>query len=280
MNNHMYPCLWMDGKGKEAAEFYCATFGNGKITADTPMVITFELSGQKFMMLNGGPQFKPTPATSFFVVIENIEEVKTVWEKLCDQGQVLMPLNKYDWSDLYGWVQDKYGISWQIAFGKLSDVHQQKFVTTWMFCGAHQGKAEPAMNFYAGLFKEGSIEGILRYPDGKFKNQITHAQMIYDGKVFAAMDSGVPQSYTFTEGISNVVECRDQQEIDYYWDKITAQGEESRCGWCKDEFGVWWQIIPANLGQLMSNPATAPKVGAALMQMKKMDIATLEAAAK
>lgn len=104
--------------------------------------------------------------------------------------------------------------------------------------------------------------------------------MIYDGKVFAAMDSGVPQNYTFTEGISNVVECRDQQEIDYYWNKITAQGEESRCGWCKDEFGVWWQIIPAHLGLLMSNPATAPNVGAALMQMKKMDIATLEAAAK
>lgn len=280
MNNHIYPCIWMDGKGKEAAEFYCATFGNGKITADTPMVVTFELSGQKFMVLNGGPQFKPTPATSFFVVIEDKDEVTKVWQTLSEQGQVLMSLDKYDWSELYGWVQDKYGISWQIAFGKLSDVRQQKFVTTWMFCGEHQGKAEAAINFYAELFYDSSIEGIMRYPEGEFAGQITHAQMRYDGNVFAAMDRGVPQPFTFTEGMSNVVECLDQQEIDRYWDKITAEGKESMCGWCCDQFGVWWQIIPQQLGKLMSDPATAPKVGAALMQMKKMDIAKLEAAAK
>ncbi len=278
MSNKLYPCIWLDGKGREAADYYCHVFGNGKIIADTPMIVTFELSGQKFMALNGGPQFTPTEATSFFVVMESKEEVEKVWEQLNDGGSTLMPLDKYDWSELYGWVQDKFGISWQIAFGKLTDVHNQKFVTTFMYCGEHQGKAEAAVNFYATVFPKAFVEGILKYPeDSDTPGQVMHSQFILNDVVFGAMDSGEPQPFTFTAGISNVVECDTQDEIDHYWNAFTKEGKESNCGWCQDQFGVWWQVIPSILKKLMGDPAKAGKVAEAYMQMKKFDIAALEA---
>lgn len=277
MSNKPYPCIWLDGKGREAADFYCHVFGDGKITADSPMVVTFELSGQKFMALNGGPQFKPTAATSFFVVLEDKAEVEKVWKLLSEDGFVLMPLDKYDWSDLYGWVQDRFGVSWQIALGRPSDVHHQKFVTTFMYCGEHQGKAGAAVNFYASIFPGASVQGILKYPeDSGTPGQVVHSQFILNGVVFGAMDSGVPQPFTFTEGMSNVIECDTQEEIDHYWNAFTKEGKESMCGWCRDQFGVWWQVIPAILKDLMSDPARAGKVTEAFMRMKKFDIRALE----
>jgi predicted 3-demethylubiquinone-9 3-methyltransferase (glyoxalase superfamily) len=137
MTNQMYPCLWFDGQAKAAAEFYCSVFKNSKITTDTPMVVNFELNGQKFMGLNGGPHFK------------------------------------------------------------------------------------------------------------------------------------------FNEAVSFVVNCENQEEIDYYWNKLTEGGQESQCGWLKDKFGLSWQIVPSILGKLMTDPEKAPRVMQAFMQMKKFDIEKL-----
>ena len=140
MKNPIYPCLWFDGQAKAAAKFYCSVFENSKIIADTPMVVTFELNGKKFMGLNGGPMFK------------------------------------------------------------------------------------------------------------------------------------------FNEAVSFVVDCETQEEIDYYWNKLTEGGQESKCGWLKDKFGLSWQIVPAILGELMSDPEKAPGVIQAFMQMKKFDIEKLKQA--
>ena len=140
MTNQIYPCLWFDGQAKEAAEFYCSVFKNSKITADTPMVVTFELNGKLFMGLNGGPNFK------------------------------------------------------------------------------------------------------------------------------------------FNEAVSFVVPCETQDEIDYYWNKFTEGGQESMCGWCKDKFGVSWQIVPTILNKLMTDPERAPRVMQAFLQMKKFDIKKLQQA--
>jgi predicted 3-demethylubiquinone-9 3-methyltransferase (glyoxalase superfamily) len=141
MSNPIYPCLWFDGKAKEAAEFYCSVFKNSKILIDTPMVVQFELNGSRFMGLNGGPNFK------------------------------------------------------------------------------------------------------------------------------------------FNEAVSLVVNCENQQEIDYYWEKLTAEGgQESMCGWLKDKYGLSWQIIPENMGKLMTDPERAQRIMPVLMQMKKLDIRKLEEA--
>ena len=142
MISTLFPCMWFDGKAKDAADFYCSLFPESKIVSTNPMVVIFELNKTKFMALNGGPEFK------------------------------------------------------------------------------------------------------------------------------------------FNEAISFVITCETQEEIDFYWNKLTEDGKESKCGWLKDKFGVSWQVVPSILGSLMSNPATAPKVMYAFMQMKKFDIAKLKEAAE
>lgn len=137
MNNSITNCLWVDGMAKEMADYYCGIFPNSKITAENPIVVTFDLNGNKFMALNGGPKFK------------------------------------------------------------------------------------------------------------------------------------------FNESISFMISCDNQEEIDYYWDKLTAGGKESMCGWLEDKFGVSWQVVPSMLGKLMSNPETAGSVTQKFMTMRKFIIADL-----
>jgi len=273
MKTPIYPCLWFDGNAKEAAGFYTSIFKDARITTDTPMVVNFELGGQKFMGLNGGPQFKPNPSISFFVVCESEAEIESTWQKLVEGGQVLMALEKYDWSEKYGWLQDRFGINWQLSFGKLSDVGQ-KSTPVLMFTQNVAGKAEEAIGFYSSIFPDSSTTGILRYSaqDHDQEGLIKHAQFRLGGNVFMAMDSTLDHKFTFGEGISLVVECKDQQEIDHYWNALTRDGQESMCGWLKDPYGVSWQIVPSVIGELMSEPRKASGVMNALMGMKKLKI--------
>lgn len=276
MNNPIYPCLWFDGKAKEAAEFYCAAFSYTVITAENPMVVAFEASGQKFMLLNGGPQFTLNPSISFYVVCETTEEVDQVWEKLAREGLVMMPLDKYDWSEKYGWVQDKFGVSWQLSAGKLENVGQ-KFIPSLMFTQTRAGKAEQAIQFYTSVFKDSSVIGILKYSanDPDVEGTVKHAQFTLGKQVFMAMDSSLPHAFSFNEATSLVVDCETQEEIDYYWDKLSAVPEAEQCGWLKDQFGISWQIVPKILPQLMSDPSKSERVVNAFLQMKKFDIEKL-----
>lgn len=273
MTPQIYPCLWFDGKAKEAADFYCSVFNHSKIIADTPQVVTFESAGQKFMCLNGGPDFTINPSVSFFVVYENEAELESAWKQLSEGGSALMPLDKYEWSEKYGWVQDRYGVNWQLALGKLEEVGQQ-FSPTLLFTGDQHGKAEQAVHFYTSVFKPASIDGILKYSsdEGDVEGTVKHAQFRLGNNVLMAMDSSLPHAFSFNEAISFVVECNTQEEIDYYWHKLTEGGQEGMCGWLKDPFGVSWQIVPAVLGKLMSEPEKAARVMQAFMQMKKFDI--------
>ncbi|MGI8894026.1 MAG: VOC family protein [Bacteroidia bacterium] len=277
MQKEIYPCLWFDGNAKEAADYYCSVFNNTQITDDNQMVVIWEMNGQKFMGLNGGPTFKPNASISFFVVCETLEEIDDAWNKLTDGGSIFMPLDKYDWSEKYGWVQDKFGISWQLNFGKLKDVGQ-KFTPTLMFTQDKAGKAEEAIHFYTSVFDNSAIEGILKYEKGEHDTEgyVKHAQFKLNDNVFMAMDSSLEHAFKFDEGISLVVNCDTQKEIDYFWNKLTEGGEESRCGWLKDKYGVSWQIVPSVLGELMSDPGRSQRVMQAFMKMKKFDIAELE----
>lgn len=114
MNNKLQPCLWFDGQAKNAATFYCSIFSNAKIVVDTPMVVKFEIAGKMIMGLNGGPMFRINPSISFFVTCTSTEEIEQTWEKLMDGGKAMMPLDKYPWSEKYGWLVDKFGMTWQL----------------------------------------------------------------------------------------------------------------------------------------------------------------------
>lgn len=276
MIHPIYPCLWFDSQAAEAANFYASVFKNSRVVASNPMVATFESAGQKFMCLNGGPMFKPNPSISFYGIFETQDEIEQAWMNLCTGGSVLMPLDQYPWSERYGWVQDRFGISWQLSVTKIPGV-DQKFSPALMFTNAHANKAEQAIKHYTSIFDNSSIISISRYKAGEPgpEGTVQHAQFTLGDNAFMAMDSPIQHAFTFNEGISFVVECDTQQEIDYCWNKLTEGGSESMCGWLKDKFGVSWQIVPTVLGKLMSDPQRSGRVVQAFLKMKKFDIEAL-----
>ena len=276
MNNLIYPCLWFNGNAKEAAEFYCSVFKNSVIASESPMAVMFESAGQRFLFLNGGPQFRINPTISFFISSDTKEETEVIWNKLLEGGAVLMPIDKYEWSERYGWLQDRFGVNWQLMTGRIGD-SGQKFTPALMFTGLQNGNAEKAINFYASVFECSGAKNIMRYSkdQNEIEGNLAHAEFFLGKHLFVAMDSSFQHQFSFNEGISFVVECETQKEIDYYWAGLTLGGSEGQCGWLKDRFGVSWQIVPVILGKLMSDPSRSERVIRAFLQMKKFEIEKL-----
>ena len=276
MNNNIFPCLWFDGKAKEAAELYCSAFANSKITTDTPMVVQFEIEGKKLMGLNGGPHFTINPSISLFVTCDTNEEIEGIYNKLSNGGSTLMPLDKYPWAEKYAWVADKFGMTWQLMVGKLPE-GAQKIVASFLFVGELCGKAQDAIKHYTSIFPNSTIfhQEIYKAGEEQPEGNLKFGHFALNKEMFAAMDGTGNHNFAFNEGVSLMVECDTQEEIDNYWAKLTEDGEESRCGWLKDKFGVSWQIVPKLLGGLMMDPARAKRVMAEVMKMKKLDIKTL-----
>ena len=292
------PHLWFDKEAKEAAEFYCRVFPNSKVTNlstlhDTPSgdsdSVSFELNGTPFMAISAGPLFKFNPSISFMVNYDPSrdpqarEHLDQAWEQLSRGGQVLMPLQEYPFSKHYGWIQDRYGLSWQLILTNPDGEERPFFVPSLMFTGENAGKAEQAIRFYTSLFKEAKIGSILPYGQGQEPDKegtVMFADFMLANQWFAAMDSAHPHGFTFNEAISFLVSCDDQAEIDYFWDKLSAVPEAEQCGWLKDEYGVSWQIVPKAMGEMMGGGTEAQigRVTQAFLVMKKLDIAALQKA--
>jgi len=284
MNNNIFPCLWYDGDAKESADFYCQVFG-GTITTDTPVVLNIELFGQKLMLLNGGPQFKKNASVSFMVLCETEEEVEKYWSPLSENGLVLMELGEYPWSKKYGWVRDRFGVTWQVYLGEKQG--EQKIIPTLMFIHKNNGKAMEAMELYAEVFPNSKIGNVLKYGDGvgneshEILENVQHAHFEIDDYSFFCMDNSYDHQFDFNEGISIVVMTDNQEQTDHLWNSLTKDGgRESMCGWLKDKFGMSWQIVPKKLIQLMNDPhqEKAQKVVQAMMKMQKIVISDLEEA--
>lgn len=274
MLQQITPCLWFDAQAPEAGALYCSVFNNAKIVAQSPYVTEIEVGEQRITLLDGGPKFKPNASISLFYICETEEEINRIYQQFSDGAEILMPLDKYEWSEKYVWLNDKFGVSWQFALGKIEDVGQ-KITPCFTFVGRQYGMAEDAINFYCTVFKEHKIDGILRYgknepPD--IEGKVKHSQIAFNGQKFMFMESAEQYNFSFTEGVSLVINCETQEEIDYYWSKLTEKGEESMCGWLKDKFGVWWQITPIILNEIMNDPNKAGKAAQAFMEMRKLDI--------
>ena len=275
MKNKIFPCLWFDGKAKESATFYCSVFENSSIQHDSSVVVIFELNGKKFMGLNGGPKFKMNPSVSFFVNCASPEETEAKWKLLSEDGAVLMPLDKYPWSEKYGWCQDKFGVNWQIMSGET--IGDEKIVPALMFTQNNSGKAEEAINFYISVFKNSKIIDIQRYEKGEpdIAGYIKHGRFYLQDQLFVAMDSS-KAPFPFNEAVSFVVYCENQEEIDYYWTNLISNGgQESMCGWLKDPYGVSWQIVPSIIDSLMNHPEKGERAMQELLKMKKIDLGKL-----
>lgn len=284
------PHLWFDTEAVAATEFYTTVFSDAKIThksvvKDTPSgdcdVVGFQIMGYDFMAISAGPFFKINPSISFSLNLETKAEVQAIWDKLVDGGTVLMELQPYPFSEFYGWLNDKYGVSWQlIALGEQA-AGRPRVTPAFMFTQARAGQAEAAVNFYTSVFKDSRIEGMFRYGPDQAPDQegtVAHSVFYLAGQEFMALDSARRHEFGFTEAVSLMVNCADQTEIDYYWQKLSAVPAAEQCGWLKDKYGVSWQIVPVNMNELIAaNPSKTTPV---MLQMKKIIIADLKQAGK
>lgn len=267
----LFPCLWFDGKAAEAAKLYCSIFKNSQIISESELVAIFSLNGQKVMGLNGGPMFQINPSISLFVTCDSAAEANRIWEQLIDRGSSYIPINSYPWSERYGWLKDRYGMTWQISSSGKNN-QELRIIPSMLFVGDKFGKAGEAIKHYSGIFENSSTEVMEYYPDGDWAGKVLYSEFTINFQRIIAMDGPGVHEYDFNEGVSFSVECDTQEEIDYLWEKLTEGGEESMCGWLKDRFGVSWQIVPSVLKTLMADPVKGPKVMEAFLKMRKFEI--------
>lgn len=285
------PHLWFDKEAREAAEFYVATFPGSRIASiatipDTPSgdaeTVSFELFGQGFMAISAGPMFKFTPAVSFLVSCRSREEVDEYWDGLAADGQELMPLDDYPFSERFGWTNDRYGLSWQVILSPEPEF-PQRITPFLMFVGDVCGRAEEAVELYTSLFPGSAVDAMLRYGPADIPDRegtVKRCDFTLDGQRFAAIDSAHAHRFAFNEAISFVVSCADQAEIDRYWQALSAVPEAEQCGWLKDKFGLSWQIVPAAMDEMMTKGSgeQISRVTRAFLPMKKLDVAALRRA--
>lgn len=296
MMQKIIPHLWFDNEAEEAADFYVSIFNNSrkmeveyhnKASAEVSgksegsvLGVEYEIENFRFYNINGGSFFKINPVISFFVKCQSEAKIDSLWNKLAEGGKALMPLDKYPFNDKYGWVEDKFGVSWQLML--CSDC-KQKIVPSIMFVGEESGKAEEAINYYTSVFKDSKIGEISRYGQGMEPNKsedLNYAAFSLAGQEFAAMDSALDHQFKFNEGVSLLINTDSQEEIDYYWDKLSAVPESEQCGWLKDKFGVFWQVVPEVLNKYLRDPDSekSGRVMEVFLKMKKINIAELESA--
>lgn len=292
------PFLWFDNQAEEAVNFYVSIFPDSEIgllirwPEETPFPsdstkpgtvqqVVFSLAGSQFFGFDAGPLFQFNPSISFFVQCDTEEEVEEIYGKLSEGGMPLMPLDKYHFSEKYGWIQDKYGVSWQVILAQ--GPVDQKIYPSLMYVGDNAGKAREAIDLYTSLFQNSRVGQISTYGPDKLPDEedsINYGEFFLENRKFTAMDSAHKHNFQFNEAISLYINCVDQQEIDFFWDSLTKEGSESACGWLNDPFGVSWQIVPEFLMEILDDdePEKAQNMMQAMSQMRKLDEAVLREA--
>ena len=215
MKSPFYPCLWFDVNARDAADFYISAFPSSKMLDSNEMVTTFELFNTKLMALNGGPMYKMTPAFSFSVYCENEQETQRLYNLLSENGKILIPLNKYDWSPFYAWIEYKFGVSWQLDAN--SSGQKEKIIPTLLFVNQKNTLVRDAVEYYKNIFPGSDTIFEAPYPPGSGMpaGSLLFARFQLNGNVFNIMSSTEPHDYDFTPGNSIVVECDTQEEIDF-----------------------------------------------------------------
>jgi predicted 3-demethylubiquinone-9 3-methyltransferase (glyoxalase superfamily) len=292
------PHLWFDTQAREAAEFYSDVFPDSQVTSvstlrDTPTgdcdVVSFTVWGRDLMSISAGPLFEFNPSISFIVnfdpasIPDAAQTLDRVWGQLADGGTELMPIGEYPFSKCYGWIADRYGVSWQLILSDAEGDPRPTIVPSLLFTGPVCGQAAEAREFYFSVFDDSERGQAVPYPEGS-EPDAPGTTMFSDFRLadswFAAMDSAHDHGFRFNEAVSLMINCADQDEIDRYWERLSAVPEAEQCGWLKDRFGVSWQVVPADLAAMMSNgtPEQIDRVTQAFLPMKKFDLAALRAA--
>lgn len=292
------PHLWFDTQAREAAEFYTSVFPDSKITSsamlhNTPSgdteIVSFQLMGYQFQSISAGPLFKFNPSISFMVNFDPAQDpeattrIDEIWNKLIDGGEALMPIDKYPFSSRYGWLKDKYGVTWQLILTDPEGEVRPLIMPSLLFVNDAVGKAKEAQEFYVSIFKDSANGMTAMYPAGMEPNKegdVMFSDFKLEGQWFTIADSRQAHNYNFSEAISLIVNCDTQEEIDYYWEKLSADPASEQCGWLKDKYGVSWQINASEMDDMLANgtPEQVDRVTRTFLPMKKLDIAKIKAA--
>lgn len=243
------------------------------------------------MAISAGPYFKFTPAISFLLNFDPSQDDKAeqhldeLWQKLSDGGEPMMPLQEYPFSKKYGWIKDKFGVTWQLMLTDPSGEPRPFMTPLFLFSGKNANKAQQAIDFYLDVFKKSKAGALSKYEQQNGtakKGAVMFADFKLEDQWLAAMDSNTEHVFDFNEAISMVINCDNQKEIDYYWEKLSADPKSEQCGWLKDKFGVSWQVTPDAMNDMMDKgtPEQADHVVQALLKMKKIDLAKIKQAYK
>lgn len=283
------PHIWFNTEAAEASAFYQGIFEKSsvlgrRVLSGTPSgtveQITLVLEDMPLMLLSAGPGFSINPSISFMVSSDSKEEVRRIWSRLMEGGQVLMPLDTYDFSPLFGFLADRFGVSWQIMLVQNGPV-PAKIRPALMFVGKNCGHAEEAIRYYAEVFPKAKVHSVTKYGTAfppNTEDMVNHALFALEGQHFSIMDSAYEHDFGFNEAVSLMVTCDNQEEIDHYWSTLSAVPEAEQCGWLKDRFGVSWQIVPRRMHEILEEAGeeALARVTQAFLSMKKFDIKALE----
>jgi len=292
------PHLWFDKEAKEAAAFYASLLPNSKVTNTTMLhgtpsgdvdIVSFQIMGCSFQAISAGPLFKFNPSISFMINFDPSQDpearshIDAVWTKLLEGGKAFMQLENYPFSERYGWVEDRYGLSWQLILTHPEGEKRPPIIPSLMFTEAVAGKAEEASDFYLSIFQNSRRGTVARYGEGQEpdpEGTLMFTDFMLEGQWFAAMDSARMHGFAFNEALSLMVYCDTQAEIDKCWGKLSAVPEAEQCGWLKDKYGVSWQIVPRVMDEMMarSTKEQMARVTDAFLKMKKFDLAALDKA--
>src|SRR5690625_1412249 len=225
INQKIIPHLWFNQEAKEAAQFYTSIFPDSEVTSITTLrntpsgdsdTVSFKISGYSFMAINGGPHFQFNPSISFFVIFDPSkdkyakENLDQLWEKLSQGGKPLMPLQEYPFSRHYGWIEDKYGLTWQLILTNPAGQERPFIIPSIMYVQDVCGKAEEASDFYTSVFNDSKRGEIARYPanmEPDKEGTLMFTDFMLENQWFAAMDSAGPHDFKCNEAVSLLVRC-------------------------------------------------------------------------
>ncbi len=286
------PYLWFDTQAVEAVKWYVSLFKNSSIfeisgLSDTPSgdveTVDFQLSNLHLSAISAGPYFSFNTAISFMVSCKTGGDVDELYNQLSIGGTDLMPLDAYPFSKRYAWVQDKYGLNWQLFLTENFN-EDQRIRPSLLFSADICGKAEEAMVFYASVFKHSDKKFVNFYKKDEAEDKrakINYAEFNLEGIELVMMDHGMGGEDKFNEALSFMIRCDGQEEIDYFWERLSYVPEAEQCGWVKDKYGVSWQIVPSNMQDYFNGTEEeAARVTKAFLKMKKFDLKMLDSARK
>lgn len=294
------PNIWCAGTAAEAGAFYASVLPETTwaVTARYPetglpdlqrgyagkeLVVDVTVRGYRIRLINAGDEFRPNSSFSFLIAVDPRHvggddaaaraEIDRMWQALAAGGEIRMPLQSYPHSPHYGWVEDRFGVNWQLLLADPGGLEQPFLTPHLMFTGA-EPRAREAIGAYTALFPESAPGALFPYPEGAAPwagdddRALMFGDFILVGQRFSAADGGTDHGFTFTPGVSLEVDCADQAEIDRLWEALSAVPEAEQCGWLVDRFGVSWQIVPAMMDELMRRPNAYQH----MMGMKKIVI--------